>query len=337
MKRRIYLHAGLHKTGTSSIQVELTRARHLLARQGFLYPQTGLPDSAPYGQHLLPWSLVSDDSLIPPVHGQRSVTLDRDALWSALRKEIEDADLPNIVISSEEFDILDKPAIGELATQLQSYDVVPVIFLRNLSDLVESGYRTAVVVSEFPEDITFFLGNHRTRTDYSQLLHDWRSISATGRIMAASYDDVYLSNDCVLTFLRLVGLAADAIEPIRLPRQNESAPAFIVEIARFLRSLSSGEPGVAAFLETTSRIPFSDDVNQRYTLLPEALRGVLDQKYLTELAAISSDQQLASQIYGQLILPTRHPDRVCVHSIKEALLVFSREVQLLTAGTTLTP
>jgi len=327
MKRRIYLHVGLHKTGTSSIQVELTRARHLLRKRGFLYPETGLPDSAPYGQHLLPWSLVEDEALIPPVHGQRHAVLDKGVLWDALRKEIEEADVPNIVISSEEFDILDRAAISTLAEQLQAYDIVPILFLRNLSDLVESGYRTAVVVSGFPEDIRFFFGNHRTRMDYAQLMRDWKSVSSTDQLIAASYDDPHLSGDSVLTFLRLIGLAADAVEPVRLPRQNESAPAFVVEIARFLRSLSSNESDISSWLRAVGKLPFTSDVNQRYTLLPDALRGALDQRYLEELAAIASDPELASQIYGQLVLPPRHPDRVCIHSIKEALFAFTREIE----------
>ncbi len=327
--KRVYLHAGLHKTGTSSIQVELTRARHLLRERGFLYPETGLPESAPYGQHLLPWSLVDDESLIPPVFGQKSAPPDKNTLWAALRKEIEDADLPNVVISSEEFDILDRRALGELATQLQSYEIVPIIFLRNLSDLVESGYRTAVVVTGFTEDITFYFGNHRTRIDYAQLLLDWQEIASADRMIAASYDDPHLSRDSVLTFLGLIGLAADAVEPVRLPRQNESVPAFVVEIARFLRSLPSTEAEISSWLQSVDRMRFARDINQRYTLLPDALRGDLDQRYLQELAAISSNSELASRVYGQLVLPTRHADRVCIHNIKEALFAFSREIQLV--------
>ncbi|MDZ4866197.1 MAG: hypothetical protein SGI91_02640 [Alphaproteobacteria bacterium] len=291
-----------------------------------------MPDSAPYGQHLLPWSLVKDEALIPEVHGQRSAVLDRDTLWGELRKEIEEADLPSVVISSEEFDILDRAAIDDLAEQLQAYDIVPIIFLRNLSDLVESGYRTAVVVSGFPEDITFFFGNHRTRMDYAQLMQDWRGASSNGQLIVASYDDPHLSADIVLTFLRLIGLDANAVEPIRLPRQNESALAFVVEIARFLRSRSASESEISSWLHTVSRMPFASEVNKRYTLLPDALRGSLDQRYLQQLGAIASNPELASQIYGQLVLPPQHPGRVCIHNTKEALLAFTQEIELLRTG-----
>lgn len=328
MARRIYIHAGLHKTGTSSIQVELTRARHLLRGRGVLYPRTGLPESAPYGHHLLPWSLVRDQALVPPVNGLRSSAIDRGEIWRILRAEIEDANLPEVIISSEEFDILDREAIDAISRELSDYDIVPIIFLRNISDLVESSYRTAVMVSGFTEDVSFFIGSHRTRTDYAALLTDWMSVSPSGRVIAASYDDSHLSDDSVITFLRLIGLAADAIEPVRLSRQNESSPAFVVEITRFLRSMASTtEADVSAWLEAVRRVPFTRDAYTGYTLLPEHLRGQLDSLYLQELSAISSNHALASQIYGQLILPLRDSNVTCIHNVKDAILAYTRELE----------
>jgi hypothetical protein len=328
MKKRVYIHAGLHKTGTSSIQVELTRARHLLEPRGFLYPVAGMPEWAPFGHHLLPWSLVEDQELIPSVRGHHPGGFqddDREAIWAALRREIDGSDLPNVILSSEEFDILDRPALDRLSARLKGFDVVPILFLRNLGDLVESGYRTAVLISGFSHGIAHYADHQRTRSDYFQLLQDWKSVSSSGELFVVSYDDEYLRTDVVLSFLRLMGLSADAIEPIRLPKQNESAPAFVVEIVRFLRSLGAQEADVASWMKTISHLPYRDGVNERYSLLNDELRGELDSRYMRELDLIRSDDALAGQVLGKLMIPAV-PSRVCVQNISQALAALSSEL-----------
>lgn len=42
----IYLHIGLNKTGTSSLQKDCERHRELLGRNGLAYPAIGIHDSA---------------------------------------------------------------------------------------------------------------------------------------------------------------------------------------------------------------------------------------------------------------------------------------------------
>lgn len=328
MRKRVYIHAGLHKTGTSSIQVELTRARHLLEQRDFLYPVAGMPAWAPYGHHLLPWSLVESQELIPSVSGHHPGDFqddDREAIWAELRREIERSDLSNVILSSEEFDILDRAALHRLAARLDGFDIVPILFLRNLGDLVESGYRTAVLISGYLDGIALYADHQRTRSDYFQLLQDWKDVSSNGELFVASYDDEHLRGDVVLSFLRLVGLSADAIEPVRLSKQNESAPAFVVEIVRFLRSLGAREEDVARWIKTLGGLPYREGVNERYAFLDNALRGELDSRYMRELDLIRSDSALADQVLGRLMIP-EVPSRVCVQNIGQALTALSSEL-----------
>jgi len=46
----LYIHIGLHKTGTTSIQNFLTLNENILSKKGYLYPATGRKGQA---QHLL--------------------------------------------------------------------------------------------------------------------------------------------------------------------------------------------------------------------------------------------------------------------------------------------
>lgn len=320
MRRKVFVHAGLHKTGTSSIQVELTRARHLLEERGYLYPRSGVPAWAPFGQHLLPWSLIRKPGLIPSIQGQTAEISDKDKdqLWDSLHEEIDAADLPNIIISSEEFDVLDRASIDELGKRLDRYDVEPVIFLRNFGDLIESSYRTAVLISHFSGTIERYLSGHRIRLDYAELLRDWATLSVSGKVAAVSYDDESLRSDSVLTFLRTIGLAADAIEPERLPKQNESAPAFVIEMIRNMRSFGATDSDLEDWLVALKDAPFGPAVNDRYAFLSRVALGELDSAYLLELKEIAADEVLAPQVYGRLTIPPR-TDRSHISNIRDAL------------------
>ncbi len=59
-RRHILLHAGLHKTGTTALQVFLAEAANHLLERAILYPATGRPDVAPHGQHNIAWQLAGD-------------------------------------------------------------------------------------------------------------------------------------------------------------------------------------------------------------------------------------------------------------------------------------
>lgn len=248
-----------------------------------------------------------------------------DNLWDTLRREIEESDLDSIILSSEEFDILDKVALDQLALQMSDYEIRPIVFLRNLSDFVESGFGTDVMFSGTQIDIENFARNQRSRIDFHQLLTDWHSISSCGNLSIVSYDDQHLRADVVLTFLRLIGLNADAIEPERLPFQNESSPAFVVEIIRHLRTLGAQPNDIDAWKSFFSSAPIRNDAKSRFTLLSNELRQQLDEQYIQELESISADSTLAGMVHGQLILPPSQR-RLLISDVNSALAAFAGEL-----------
>jgi len=97
-RRRLLLHAGLHKTGTTAVQYFLYRLTDKLRVAGVLYPATGRPDFVTCGHHNIAWQLAGDPRF-DAAHG----TLDQ------LAAEI--AAFPgDAVLSSEDFaSVLDRP------------------------------------------------------------------------------------------------------------------------------------------------------------------------------------------------------------------------------------
>ena len=59
-QRRVLLHVGLHKTGTTALQRFLSSAAAEFRAKGFLYPKSGRPEETPDAQHNIAWQLGGD-------------------------------------------------------------------------------------------------------------------------------------------------------------------------------------------------------------------------------------------------------------------------------------
>jgi hypothetical protein len=55
----LFIHAGLHKTGTTALQLVLNRHSQRLKSAGILYPQSGIPEGLE-GHHNLAWQITRD-------------------------------------------------------------------------------------------------------------------------------------------------------------------------------------------------------------------------------------------------------------------------------------
>ena len=84
----VFLHAGMHKTGTSAFQQFMQDQRHWLLEHGYYVPETGRTKGGAH--HLLVRAIAGLPG--PPAFAD---------LPSALTKEISEAGQPDLIISSE--------------------------------------------------------------------------------------------------------------------------------------------------------------------------------------------------------------------------------------------
>ncbi|MEO1554799.1 MAG: hypothetical protein AAFS01_00085 [Pseudomonadota bacterium] len=161
---RLILHTGLHKTGTTSVQKMLHQNRHVLAEQGFLYPETGQTDrTASWGHHDLAYALRTE------AKGR--------AVWQDLRAEAERAQLPTVIVSSEELSLLPFPTLPALRPYkliseiFQGYDITVLCYLRPQADMLASLYNHQVKSIGETGDIISFMAKAAPRLDYMQYLH----------------------------------------------------------------------------------------------------------------------------------------------------------------------
>ena len=122
---RFVLHIGPHKTGTTYIQKHLFEKRDLLRREGVLYPSTGV--NIQFGHHALVDEIIrSGDSPL-------------------LRKIVsESSEFDTTVLSSENFDRLDRDQVGRLHDILGKYAVRVIYYYRRFDDTLISSWQEEV-------------------------------------------------------------------------------------------------------------------------------------------------------------------------------------------------
>jgi len=239
MKKKIFLHIGTHKTGTTSLQKFLYDHKNELKLMSFYFPKIGIHQ---YSQHKLAFSLQDKH----PLKNQLK-------LWEELVDKIKKTECDNIIISSEEFSNIDNiDNIIYLKEVLKEFDIKIIVYLRRQSDLVESIYNQQTKDWKSPrkEPIEFFINNDKLNLlckylDYFTFLDKWSSVFGIKNIIIRAYKKNVIKDflniiDCNIKVENKVffninkSTSAKALETIRLYKHlNESIEVgkFIYEVA----------------------------------------------------------------------------------------------------------
>lgn len=161
---RLILHTGTHKTGTTSLQKAFHDNRKHLSRHSVLYPETGLSQKPQnWGHHELAYAMRNENSA--------------RLLWSALRKEADEAGLETVFVSSEELSLLPfalLPGVAPyriMADCFDGYDVRILCYVRPQVDMVASLYNHHIKSVGETEDILPFLARIAPRLEYANYLN----------------------------------------------------------------------------------------------------------------------------------------------------------------------
>jgi hypothetical protein len=131
-KKRLYIHCGLHKTGTTALQFFLRNNTERLRTAGVLYPNSGCLDLVGSGHHNIAWQMARDRRFNKE-YGDFEALLNEIGNFSG-----------DILLSSEDFESsLDKPgsftALVRIANSTQR-ELVLIIYIRNQIFYLESLY-----------------------------------------------------------------------------------------------------------------------------------------------------------------------------------------------------
>jgi hypothetical protein len=228
-RKRIFIHIGTHKTGTTSIQMFLHQNRSRLKKAGILVPRsgTGVIDS-PAGHQNIAYELCGSP------HFERG--LGRTA---NLLEELHQSQEPVAVISSENFQFLHRfpDKLSKLDQDLDAlgYDRTYLVYFRNTRDYFVSLYGQLKFSDRSPPG-TFATLQKDMRAkgfvldrvgryfefDYDRLIRDWEAIVGKN-IMRFDYDAVTKAGGLLVSFLQTIGAPADlASDASAFPRFNVS-------------------------------------------------------------------------------------------------------------------
>lgn len=145
MRKRLIIHVGTHKTGTTSIQFFLAQHRAALKAAGIFVPRagTGIAD-APTGHHNIAYELCGDPNF------DRSLGRTADLI-----AELRNAHEPTAVISSENLQFLHRfpDRLRKLDQDLDAagYDRIYLVFFREAGAYFKSMFTQLKITNRLPD------------------------------------------------------------------------------------------------------------------------------------------------------------------------------------------
>lgn len=208
---KLVIHAGIHRTGTTSLQGFLADNREVLLRHGVTYPGEGR------NHQPLAWSLKQ---------GRGKAADVEDAAGTG----------GTVVLSAEDFCIhTDMRWLKELSGR---HDIRVVFYLRRQDHWIMSWYNQHVKwpfdrrkcrmgKAEFLDTIGDFHW-----LDYAVLLDRWGEVLGAENVSAAVVEPGQVEN-VIEDFITRLGIPSDGLD-LAATRKNDSLPVHLLEIARSL-------------------------------------------------------------------------------------------------------
>lgn len=233
-RKRLILHIGMHKTGTTTIQRFFSRNRWLLRKMGVCYPESRGPDGRLLPKHNTIFSAISHQADRGEVHPALGPVAD---LVKDVADQINQAPGHVGVISAEGFSG-ERPVFSRALAPLASeFDVSIVIFLRRRDLWVESFYKQMVLNSDVREARPFaeFLSANSTvrHMNYLRILSWWADAFGPEALKVGIFEPNQSNETLVRQFLRLSDLSTRlSLLPFAAGHANQSLSAEATSLIR---------------------------------------------------------------------------------------------------------
>ncbi len=296
--KKLIVHIGRAKTGTTAIQTCLEANRHRLNEQGYEYARTGLL----YINHQpLAWTLIKkafdQGNGAYWTHARRYAVLEKspDAYWDDLREEIERSDFETFIISAEEFGVeWDLRATAPLlAEYVAGLDVDIVVYFRRQDDFLQSVYNEAVKGKE-----TRFAGgfwdyvqpilNHGG-ADCLRIIEPWAAALGKQHVRVRVYEREQLPGGLLADFMQTVGLQLtdDFIKPVRV--SNPPLQPWALEVMRRLNRYAVLQPLHGVFTDALRLLGSVRRAYADHQLLSAADRAELYARFAESNATVARE------------------------------------------------
>lgn len=243
--KRIFLHIGHVKTGTSAIQHFFLHNKERLKERGVLYPETGLYGP---GQHKIPVNMMEKkeiyDFLTYFEKSNYSESFYEKNLRHRLISEIANSECSKVLISSEYFIFMNDLSI--LKSFLNPFDVRIILSLRRQDLLLESFYRQVLLVG-YSKGIKKFLETYRhLLLDYRKIIEKWSEAFGSTSLILLDYGTFREHTDIYRSFINIIDIAPN--DDLNIPdepvKRNETMDVGFAALLRIFNRI-----GISAVFE----------------------------------------------------------------------------------------
>lgn len=265
MKKKIFIHAGPGKTGTSAVQKWMLENIDLLKRHKILYPE-----------HKVDSNGVSSGNLEHIFDHSKHSTKINILKIKALIEKFENSDYKILLLSSEFFFL---PLI-EISNNIP--EAVFILYLRNGADLIESSYNQGIkrhgFTHKFDTKPNTNQGQIRKILEYSRILGE-------KRLILKPYDDEYFkTTNITKDILRTIDKKIIAPQNITNEKINKSYTLEALELKRYTNRYIKGNLDLK--LDKLLQQGFGQTTN--YTFLPAETRHQITTNFIESLYQINN-------------------------------------------------
>ncbi len=189
--KKIILHCGMPKTGSSALQVQLAQSREDLCRYGYDYLPMGDFKKAAQGQITSGNGAELARAYLNPEH-PASLAARREELTGTFRSRIAESE-NHVILSSEFFSATPRPLLAELTAALEDLGKVQLVFFaREQLNALASTYVQQVkrhLLTDYPD--TYFDGWNISKSpmmDYYGYFNRLRSLVPSVEITVRPYE-----------------------------------------------------------------------------------------------------------------------------------------------------
>ena len=279
-KKKLYIHIGTVKTGTTALQHFFARNRQILQEHDICYPESKRQDA----HHRLAWSLHRAEGKAPASNWPPDLA-SPEGEWHFLRKQCV---CRNILLSSERFSRLSSQSMLTMKRWFANFEVKVIVYWRRRDHLETSWHNQLIKAGEH----TFRSLPARNLTQKKQL-DDWAAMFGQKNILLRPYEKSQLhQGDVLADFMHHVfGLELPGGFSLSEKEINERLHRVVLEYKRNFNHLNLSLKQKRETMNPLKAVSavFVREGRENFPVLPPERRLALIQQYAEENAEIARE------------------------------------------------
>jgi hypothetical protein len=304
--KKIIIHCGMPKTGSSALQVQLAQSRDTLLQHGYDYLQTGDFEQAKLGRITSGNGAGLARAYLNPDH-PASLAPRRAELTEKFHRLIAETE-HHVILSSEFFSATPRPLLGELCAALADLgDVQLVFFVREQLNALASTYIQQVkrhMLTQFPDEyFADWDGSRSPMMSYNAYFKRLSAMAPTATILAKPYElSKTHASGLMGLFLDMIGAAVPAAEMPRDSRINLSpSPQEI----RLMIEVNKHQPRMqfSDMLVESSHAAGRSNIHAQHAILPQSVAEEINSFFKAQNEAFFQNFSQSENIYQNIWSP----------------------------------